>query len=62
MKITAKEGKVFQRIHDNFIFGNEIYLGIDYSTGVAREDKVEYYQEIDEVIEDVGESLDEFNV
>lgn len=47
-KITAKEGYVFQRIHDGMIFGNEIYLGIDYSTGEPREDRREYYEEIEE--------------
>jgi len=47
-KITAEEGMVFQRIHDSMMFGNEIYLGIDYSTGTAREDKREYYEEIEE--------------
>ena len=47
-KITAKEGKVFRRIIDWLIFGSEIYLGVDYSTGEAREDKAEYYEEIDE--------------
>lgn len=47
-KITAQEGKVFRRIIDGLIFGNEIYLGVDYSTGEAREDKSEYYEEIDE--------------
>ena len=50
MKITAKEGKVFKRIIDGIIFGNEIYLGVDYSTGKPRQDKVEYYIEIDEPI------------
>jgi len=52
MKITAKEGKVFQRIIDGLIFGSEIHLGVDYSTGVARPDKSEYYIEVDE-IEDI---------
>jgi len=52
MKIIAKEGKVFKRIIDGIIFGNEIYLGVDYSTGVARPDKSEYYIEVDE-IEDI---------
>jgi hypothetical protein len=38
------------------MFGNEIYLGIDYSTGTAREDKAEYYEQVpkperDETIE-----------
>ena len=47
-KITAQEGKVFRRIIDGLIFGSEIYLGVDYSTGTAREDKAEYYEEIEE--------------
>lgn len=46
MKIEAKEGYTFRRIHDGFIMGEVIYLGIDYSTGEAREDKPEYYEEI----------------
>ena len=59
MKITAKEGKVFKRIIDGIIFGNEIYLGVDYSTGVARPDKVEYYIEVDEpIIEGILEGTD----
>ncbi len=45
--ITATEGKVFRRIHDGFIIGNEIYLGYDYSTGEKRFDLPEYYEEID---------------
>ena len=44
-KITAEEGKIFVRIHDNFKMSNEITLGYDYSTGVKREDKEEYYRE-----------------
>lgn len=52
-KIIAAEGKVFSRLLDGVIFGKEIYLGIDYSTGIAREDKEEYYEQIDEpIIED----------
>ena len=47
-KITAQQGKVFRRIIDGLIFGKEIYLGVDYSTGQLREDKAEYYEEIDE--------------
>ena len=55
-KITAAPGNVFRRIHDGMIFGNEIYLGIDYSTGTARQDKAEYYEQVpkperDETIE-----------
>lgn len=49
-KITAKEGKVFRRIIDGLIFGSEIYLGVDYSTGEPRPDKEEYYEQIDEEI------------
>ena len=47
-KLTAQQGKVFRRIIDGLIFGSEIYLGVDYSTGQPREDKAEYYEEIDE--------------
>lgn len=47
-KITATEGKVFRRIIDGLIFGSEIYLGVDYSTGEPRPDKAEYYEEIEE--------------
>ena len=48
-KIKAEEGKIFVRIHDNFKMSDEITLGYDYSTGVKREDKEEYYrQEIKE--------------
>ena len=43
--ITAKEGFTFKRIHDGFMMGEIIYLGIDYSTGDPREDKAEYYEE-----------------
>ena len=48
MKIEAKEGFTFKRIHDGFIMGSIIYLGIDYSTGTTREDLPEYYEEIPE--------------
>ena len=55
--ITAQAGKVLRRIHDGFIMGNEIYLGIDYSTGEPREDKPEYYEEIDDPIEPNDDNL-----
>jgi hypothetical protein len=45
--IKAEEGKVFRRIHDGFVMGNEVALGIDYSTGQPREDKEEYYEQIE---------------
>ena len=44
--ITAREGMTFVRIHDEFEMGEEIYLGIDYSTGEPREDLPEYYKEV----------------
>jgi len=50
-KITATTGKVFRRLIDGVIFGNEIYLGIDYSTGQARLDLAEYYEEVDDTSE-----------
>ena len=43
--IRADEGMTSVRIHDGFEMGEEIYLGIDYSTGEPREDKPEYYKE-----------------
>lgn len=45
--IKAEEGKIYRRKHDQMLFGDTIYLGIDYSTGVAREDLEEYYEQID---------------
>ncbi len=56
MIITAEVGKVFRRKHDGLIFGNEINLGYDFSTGVKREDLPEYYEQIDDPdLEDQGE-------
>ena len=46
--ITAKEGKVYRRLHDGMIFGNQILLGYDYSTGVKRIDREIYYEQIDD--------------
>lgn len=45
--IVADEGKVLSRKHDGFIVGVEYPLGIDYSTGVPREDLPEYYEEVE---------------
>ena len=45
-RITAESGYTFVRIHDGFEMGEEIYLGIDYSTGEPREDNPEYYREV----------------
>ena len=47
MIVKANEGKTFRRIIDGFMIGNTINLGIDYSTGIEREDTIEYYEEID---------------
>ena len=44
--IRAESGYTFVRIHDGFEIGEEIYLGIDYSTGEPREDLPEYYKEV----------------
>ena len=49
--ITADEGKTFQRKWDNLEVGNEIYLGVDYSTGKALLDKAENYEEVIILIE-----------
>lgn len=56
--ITATEGKVFRRIHDHFLMGDQIVLGFDYSTGVKREDLPEYYEQIDAPIYDTDVSID----
>ena len=45
-KITAESGYTFVRIHDGFKMGEEIYLGIDYSTRLPRTDLPEYYKEV----------------
>lgn len=57
-KITANEGYTFKRIHDGVVMGEEIYLGYDWSTGMKREDKEEYYEQIpiEEVVEDEVDS------
>ena len=58
MRITSKEGKVFRRIHDGVIMGDTIILGYDFSTGKKREDKKEYYEEVD--IPEIEDSRPEF--
>ena len=51
--IKAEAGKVYKRKHDGLIMGDEINLGLDFSTGEQREDKAEYYEEVDasEIVE-----------
>ena len=46
--ITAKEGKVYRRLTDGMIFGNQLTLGYDYSLGFKRRDKEIFYEQIPE--------------
>jgi hypothetical protein len=53
--IKASEGKVFRRISDGFIFGNEISLGYTYYLNDERLEQPllelpEHFEEIDEPI------------
>ena len=62
-KITVQDGYIFVRINDGFKMSNEITLGYDYSTGVKREDKEEYYrQEVAPETEIKRDRLDELDV
>ncbi len=47
----ADEGKVFKRISDGFIFGNEIYLGYTYYLNGEKltESKLEVIEDFEEV-------------
>ena len=47
----ADEGKVFRRISDGFIFGNEIYLGYTYYINGEKlpEPKLEVIEDFEEV-------------
>jgi len=44
--IKASQNNIFKRIHDEVLFGEEIVLGLDFSTGIERQDLPEYYEEI----------------
>ena len=46
MIIQADRDKIFRRIHDQNVMGATIFLGVDYSTGTARTDLAEYYEQI----------------
>ena len=53
--IKASEGKVFRRISDGFIFGNEIHLGYTYYLGGKKLEEPllelpEHFEEIDESV------------
>lgn len=51
--ITANEGFVWKRKHDGFIMDKEIHLGYDFSTGVKREDKQTYYEQVEKPKEEL---------
>jgi hypothetical protein len=55
--ITADEGKIFRRKHDGFEMSTSIVLGVDYSTGTEREDKPEYYEQVDTPVQEEEEQL-----
>lgn len=62
--ITAEEGKVFRRISDAQLFGNEIYLGYTYYLGgeaLAEPllELPEHFEEIDDPAEEAIVLLDE---
>ena len=53
IKIVASEGKVFRRISDGMIFGNEVTLGYTHYIGGEKLDEPlwelpEHFEEIDE--------------
>ena len=45
--LIADEGNLIRRIHDGYVFEDEVTLGFDYSTGEKRLDTPEYYEEVD---------------
>ena len=55
----ADEGKVFKRISDGFIFGNEIYLGYTYYINGEKlpEPKLEVIEDFEEVEDDLIKKL-----
>ena len=57
--IKASKGKVFRRISDGFIFGNEINLGYTYYLGGQKLEEpllelLEHFEEIDESIMEIN--------
>ena len=62
--IKASEGKVFRRISDGFVFGNEINLGYTYYLNGKKLDEPllelpEHFEEIDEPTIEVPNHLRE---
>lgn len=58
----ADEGKIFKRISDGFIFGNEIYLGYTYYINGKKlpEPKLEVIEDFEEV-DDIYSNKEEQN-
>ena len=56
----ADEGKVFKRISDGFIFGNEIYLGYTYYLNGEKltEPKSEVIEDFEEVEDIYNKEID----
>ena len=57
--IKAQDGKVFRRISDGFIFGNEIRLGYTYYLGGKKLQEPllelpEHFEEIDRIVKEVN--------
>lgn len=51
-KISAAEGKIFRRISDGMLFGNEIHLGMAFPPGKEPyEELPEHFEEIDDLAE-----------
>lgn len=58
--VTASEGKVFRRISDGMLFGNEIYLGMAYPRdGTPYKELPEHFEEIDDPADAETVLLDE---
>ena len=62
----ASEGKVFRRLSDKRIFGNELYLGYIYYIGKIKLyepllECIEHYEEVDEGTEDNDSIIIEIN-
>lgn len=62
--IKAQEGKVFRRISDGFIFGNEVSLGYTHYLGGKKLEEPllelpEHFEEIDEPVMEFPEYIEE---
>lgn len=60
IKITATEGKIFRRISDGMLFGNEIYLGLAYQKDAEPyEELPEHFEEVDIPLNDEDVIIDD---